>query len=185
MNRRRLVIVAAVVVAVVAVPLLAWTQPWLVFVDSTVDESFPSPTTVTTTDGGADAEGAGQAADPEGSTPPPSEPRVVAAGTFVPRDKDASGTAVVYDLDGQQVLRLEDFATSNGPDVFIVLSPHPADSDNATLAQGYLSLGSMKGNIGSQNYEIPAGTDLNAYQSVIVWCDRFTSAFGASELTAV
>lgn len=179
MNRRRLVVLTLLIVGMVAVPVLALTQPWTAFIDRTVDESFPAPATVDDTE---------VPSDPDATTPKapnPAEPVALVAGSFVPKDKDASGTAVVYDIDGQQVLRLEDFATSDGPDMFIVLSPHPAGSDNATLSQGYLSLGPMKGNIGNQNYDIPAGTDLSAYQSVIVWCDRFTSAFGASELSPV
>ena len=43
----------------------------------------------------------------------------------------------------------------------------------------------MKGNIGAQNYEVPAGTDLGRYRTVVIWCVRFSVAFGAAELTPV
>jgi hypothetical protein len=177
MTRKRLVLAIVAVVAVVAVGVLAVTQPWLAFVDTTVDEAFPVVATTSTAPPGAPDR------DQPVPTSAPAPPEPVAVGQFVARDKDAAGRAAVFSLDGGLLLRLEDFATSNGPDVFIVLSPHPADASNATLAEGYLSLGPMKGNLGNQNYDIPAGTDLGAYRSVVVWCDQFTSAFGAAELT--
>ena len=47
-----------------------------------------------------------------------------------------------------------------------------------------MSLGRLKGNQGDQNYEVPAGVDLDGFSSVVVWCDRFNSAFGAAALSA-
>jgi hypothetical protein len=44
------------------------------------------------------------------------------------------------------------------------------------------NLGRLQGNIGDQNYEIPADLSLDTYASVVVWCDRFDSAFGAADL---
>jgi hypothetical protein len=35
---------------------------------------------------------------------------------------------------------------------------------------GFIDLGSIKGNIGDQNYDVPADTDLNKYQAVTIWC---------------
>jgi hypothetical protein len=45
-----------------------------------------------------------------------------------------------------------------------------------------LLLTHLEGNVGSSNYLIPAGTDLARYASVVIWCDRFNSAFGAAAL---
>ena len=36
--------------------------------------------------------------------------------------------------------------------------------------------------MGNQNYELPSGTDLTRFRSVVIWCDRFNSAFGAAPL---
>ena len=62
--------------------------------------------------------------------------------------------AKVIDLaDGRTFLRLENLKATNGPDLYVYLS---ADKD----ASDIVNLGRLKGNIGNQNYEIPAGTDL-------------------------
>jgi len=107
---------------------------------------------------------------------------VVASGRFEPRNHRGTGLAEVIRLaDGRLVLRFSDFETLNGPDLQVYLL---ADSDaarRADLRAGYLSLGALRGNIGSQNYEIPAGTDLSRYRAVAVWCRRF----GVNFTTAV
>jgi hypothetical protein len=46
----------------------------------------------------------------------------------------------------------------------------------------YLDLGSLKGNVGNQNYAIPADADLAGLTSLSIWCDRFDVSFGAAEL---
>jgi hypothetical protein len=40
----------------------------------------------------------------------------------------------------------------------------------------------MKFNVGDQHCEIPSGTNLSAFGSVVVWCERFRSAFGVAPL---
>ena len=59
----------------------------------------------------------------------------------------------------------------------------PDATDNATVTKaGFIHLGALKGNIGDQNYELPAGADLNKYQSVTIWCRRFGVNFGTAPL---
>lgn len=47
----------------------------------------------------------------------------------------------------------------------------------------FLDLGELKGNVGSQNYEIPAGTDLSIYNSVVIYCQPFHVVFATATLT--
>jgi len=47
-----------------------------------------------------------------------------------------------------------------------------------------VNLGRLKGNQGDQNYPLPADVDLGRFASVVIWCDRFDSAFGAADLAA-
>lgn len=47
----------------------------------------------------------------------------------------------------------------------------------------FVDLGDLKGNIGDQNYEIPAGVDLAVYDTVLIWCVRFSSPFGEATIT--
>ena len=88
--------------------------------------------------------------------------------------------------DGGVVLRLEDLRTSEGPDVRVYLSTRPAaESRLDSLGEGALELDGLKGNIGNQNYTVPAGTDLSEYRSAVIWCKRFAVGFGAADLAAV
>jgi hypothetical protein len=40
----------------------------------------------------------------------------------------------------------------------------------------------LKGNIGSQNYEIPADVDVSQYQSVVIYCMPFHVVFSTATL---
>ena len=112
-------------------------------------------------------------------------PMIVLSGRFHSVAHETRGTASVHDLGGgNRVLRLTDFATSNGPDVRVYLIAARDASDNATVTKaGYLELGKLKGNEGDQNYEIPAGTDLTKYRAVTIWCRRFGVNFATAPLT--
>jgi hypothetical protein len=86
------------------------------------------------------------------------------------------------------VLTLATLSTSNGPDlrVWLASAPVKPGRDGWHVFDDpqyqHLSLGSLKGNLGNQVYEIPAGADLAALTSVSIWCDRFNVSFGAATL---
>ena len=106
----------------------------------------------------------------------------LASGRFRSLGHETSGRAAVLEADaGRRFLRLEELRTSNGPDLFVYLSATPADRPRDTF-DGFLSLGRLKANQGNQNYEIDSGTRLDRYRRVVIWCRRFTYAFGAAEL---
>lgn len=108
----------------------------------------------------------------------------VASGQFHSGAHETKGTATVLQLaDGKKTLRLTDFQTSNGPDVhvYLVAAEDAKDNDTVTRA-GFLELGSLKGNIGDQNYDLPANTDLSKYRAVTIWCKRFSVNFGTAPL---
>ena len=106
-------------------------------------------------------------------------------GDFVDRSHPTSGIAdVLNDGSAQRFLRFEDFETDNGPDLNVYLSTAPSNADTAAFDDDFIDLGDLKGNIGSQNYEIPVGIDLDWYSTVVIWCVRFGVAFGAAELSA-
>ena len=106
------------------------------------------------------------------------------SGQFVGRSHATAGTAsVLNDGNGSQVLRLENFATDNGPDLKVFLVSASADAPDSTIASDAINLGPLKGNIGDQNYDIPPGTDTSVYRTVVIWCERFGVSFGAASLT--
>lgn len=122
-----------------------------------------------------------------GTTPAPTPPTIVtlATGQFVDRSYTGSGNALVLtDGSSQRFLRFEDFATDNGPDLFVYLTSARADADESAFGVDgeYVNLGRLTGNIGDQNYEIPPDVDLDRFSTVVVWCDRFSSAFTAADL---
>ena len=117
---------------------------------------------------------------------PPPEPVALASGNF--RDADSfhrgSGTATFYRLpDGSHLLRLEDFAVTNGPDLWVLLAP-PGDpmSRDELQSGGYTHLAKLKGNRGNQNYEIPADINLDEQNSVIIYCMPFHVIFSVAPL---
>ncbi len=162
---------AAVLATLVAVTLI-WFQPQKLLYDQRVDEALPSVA-------------AEETAAPSGSLTPsaPAEPVELASGRFVSREHETVGTARVLRLPGGQVIvRFEGFETSNGPVLVVWLSRNTAAGDDDAFDDEYVDLGPLKGNIGDQNYVIPADVDSSGYTSVVVWCDRFNVSFGAANL---
>ena len=91
---------------------------------------------------------------------------------------DAQGDAYTIPLeDGSTVLRLENFQSTNGPDLFVYLST----DENASE---FINLGELKANKGNQNYEIPDDVDLSKYNKVLIWCKSFSVLFGSAELSS-
>lgn len=108
----------------------------------------------------------------------------LASGQFHSGAHETKGTATVFQLaDGKKTLRLTDFATSNGPDVHVYLvASNDAKDDDTVKNAGFIDVGNLKGNIGDQNYELPAGVDLAKYRAVTIWCKRFSVNFGTAPL---
>ena len=107
-------------------------------------------------------------------------PVAVAAGTFESRVHPGEGTATLVDVgDGSRVLTLTDFATDNGPDLFVYLVP--ADAPVGTV-DGFVDLGRLKGNVGDQQYDVPADLPAGEGWRVVVWCRAFTVNFTEATL---
>jgi hypothetical protein len=163
--RKRNAIIGLAIVAVVG----GWYafRPERLFVNKTVNESLGA---VPATAGSAPAAAAA--------------PATLAMGSFHSNAHDTRGTATVIDLgEGHRVLRLTNFATSNGPDVRVYLVAAADVQDNSTVKSvDHVELGPMKGNIGDQNYDIPSTVDIATYRTVTIWCKRFGVNFGSAPL---
>jgi hypothetical protein len=194
-RRRRWPWLAAIAAAAVIGFVLYWFQPQKLFIDDRVDEDVPVAVLEAPTDSvsepAAHDDAAGSAgADapaPEPTTTPttlaPAEPVEVARGDFVSLDHGTSGVVRALELaDGRRFVRLEGLDTSNGPDLFVYLSTNTATGEEGAFDDDYFDLGRLKGNQGDQNYELPAEVDLSRFASVVIWCDRFDSAFGAADI---
>jgi len=162
MNKRNIFIgVGAVALAV------AWYafRPELLVINHTVSEEFPGGTAAASIEKG---------------------PMVVTKGDFKGLAHETKGLATIYQLpDGKRTLRLTAFETSNGPDVHVYLTAADVDKGNDSIkAAGFIDLGSMKGNKGDQNYDIPGNAELNNFKNVTIWCARFGVNFGQAALAA-
>ena len=112
------------------------------------------------------------------------EPTVLGKGEFGQIDPvhGASGTATIYELpDGQRIVRLEDFSSTNGPELHVILTTGTAMETFADVGE-YIDLGLLKGNVGNQNYEIPAELDLTPIKSIVIYCRPFHVVFSVADL---
>jgi len=113
------------------------------------------------------------------------EPVVLATGTFQGADSvhRGEGKALLVRLaDGQRFLRFEQFRVTNGPDLYVYLSGHPAPRSSTQLHEaGAREVAVLKGNVGSQNYALPTDLDLAKFKSAVIYCKRFTVIFATAE----
>ena len=148
------------IVLVVVLPIAWWLLSPL-FISKTVHEDFPTAGTQART-------------------------AKVRSGNF--RDADSShkgsGQAAIHRLaDGSHVLRLENFKSTNGPDLYVLLASHPDPRKSSDLKEkGFVNLGGLKGNIGNQNYAVPANVDVSKQGSVIIYCKTFSVIFSVAPL---
>ncbi|MGA9845152.1 MAG: DM13 domain-containing protein [Nitrososphaeraceae archaeon] len=105
--------------------------------------------------------------------------RSILTGSFIGAGDgfhNVEGLARVIPLgDGSTILRLENFKSTNGPNVHLYLA---TDKD----ASNFIDLGRLKANNGNQNYNVPPGTDLAKYNVVLIWCKDFSVLFGSAQL---
>jgi hypothetical protein len=106
----------------------------------------------------------------------------LARGTFEGIAHETSGdTAVVRLQSGRHVLQLLDFRTDAGPDLRVYLVA--GSVDGGSDPGDFVDVGALRGNEGTQQYDVPAGIDTGLYSTVLVWCRAFSVPFGAAELS--
>jgi hypothetical protein len=169
----------------VAVPL-GWYLASPLWIRTSLVEAGPSaaPSVVSTpAPSVASAPTAPPSLDPAPAvTPAPTPTRFSAvthkSGTFSGTDDFhfGRGTASLIETrPGRFHLRLEDFSVRNGPDLYVYLSTASND-----YARGSLELGRLKATDGSFGYNLPAGTQIGAYRSAIIWCKQFSHLFAVA-----
>jgi hypothetical protein len=185
--RRPRTSVAVAVIAVIAVGVafgLYWFQPWKLFTTNTVNDAVPQ--VVASGAPAGDTPSPGPAPGPS-SSPSAATAVLLAQGTLISHEHDTTGTAQLIRLaDGRYQLVLRDLATSNGPDLRVWLTDQPVIPGGAgwhVFDDGrHAELGRLKGNQGTQVYDLPPGLDPAGYTSVTIWCKRFAVSFGAAAL---
>lgn len=123
---------------------------------------------------------------PPTTSPEQAGPVALATGSLMDADSfhKGSGQVTLYRLeDGSHLIRMEDISVTNGPDLHVLLTPIPGVGSRADLqSAGYIDLGSLKGNKGSQNYEVPADYQIPEEMTVVIYCVPFHVVFATAPL---
>ena len=184
---------AAVALPVLAVAIpVAWYLASPLFIRTRLEETAPAAVAGRSgqpADAGSDGSAApaptGPAAvAPSASTvparPAPNSP-MPRTGQFRGADEFHYGrgrASLLQAPDGRYTLRFEGFSVQNGPDLYVYLSPRPDG-----YAEGSLELGRLRATDGNFNYDVPAGSDLSRYRSVVIWCKQFAVLFAWATLS--
>ena len=185
MSQKTRWILLATLALVIALPV-GWYLLSPLFIDRVVEEQLP----IVPAEATAAMEEAMEEPDKLMEEPMPADEmadmRILAQGEFYNLAHEGQGRATIYELaDSSRVLRFENFQVVNGPDLHVWLVPVDPVSDMVGKEiPGYVDLGTLKGNIGDQNYDLPADLDLNDFKSVAIWCQPFRVPFNAAALNA-
>jgi hypothetical protein len=176
-----------VIIAIVLASALAWLL-LPVFVNKEVNEELPGVNQGLNQDG-EDGKDLNQNVQDEkdrqdlnkvnngNQTEKENQPKILSQGEFIGQSNHrAAGTVKIIKIDGKNYVRFEEnFDAENGPDLFVHLGKDGAYDPK-------INLGKLKGNLGSQNYEIPNEIDLEDYNEVWIWCRAFSVPFAKAEM---
>ena len=106
------------------------------------------------------------------------------SGDFVKKQKSIKGSWEVIQRGDQTVIKFgEDFRARNGPDLKVFLSPQSlTDVTGKTATEGAILLGALTTTKGGQEFVLPAGVDINAFESLLVHCEAYSVLWGGGEL---
>lgn len=184
MSRKKISIIAAVLVVILAVALFVF-KPWLLFIDKKVEDQLPaalsSQSSTQTTPSSGDAMERTDKMMAENAA----QHR---QGTFISHEHQTSGKVdLIVDSDGKKKLVLSNLSTSNGPDVHVWLSKGPVVEGQAgwfvAKDHEHFDVAPIKGNQGNQVYTLPDNINFSDWKSVTLWCEAFNVSFGAAELS--
>jgi len=160
---------AAVLAGLALAASVVYFQPQKLFINQRVDEAIPAATIAP-----------GQAQQASSAAPPET---VLSTSSLQSLEHQSSGNVLLIRLaGGGRILRLENLATSNGPDLRVYLSTSPASADWHGYDRDYVDLGALKGNLGNQNYTLPDSVDIARYRSAVIWCRQFKVGFAVAPL---
>jgi hypothetical protein len=95
------------------------------------------------------------------------------AGSFVSGPYgNVSGNAKIYRLNGGAYqVQLQNFNSSNGPDLYVYLSKE-------IMPVNFIPLGRLRSTNGDQLYDIPGMPSLTEYRYINIHCQQYNHLFG-------
>lgn len=161
---------AAAVGAVLVLAGLGWWLGSPLFIRTTLNEDLPAITIAPSA--AASATAAATTGATAAAPTAAAGPVILAQGElgFVDDLHNGKGPVRIVRVGDQRLVRFENVAITNAPDIHVYLS---RETGGKWAEATSLYLGTLKATNGSFNYDIPAGTDLAPYKSVVVWCRAF------------
>ena len=86
-----------------------------------------------------------------------------------------SGSAKIYSQNNQQILALENFSSSNGPDLHVYISKEAQPVN-------YIDLGRLQSVSGNQQYPLTGNINFLEYKYALIHCQQYNHLFGSAEL---
>ena len=118
----------------------------------------------------------------ETPTPAPGTGQLIAMGPLEGADSfhTASGRVLLVRApDGRVILRFEDYAVRNGPDLYVYLTPDPGGD---VRAAGAIEVSAVRATRGSVNYEVPPDADHASFRAAVIYCRPFQVTFATARL---
>lgn len=120
---------------------------------------------------------------------PDSSATVLKTGTFSGKaGHSVSGTVTLLEDEEGYYLQFENYRQTQGPDVYVYLTPaaDPDTTPEIEAGRKILVDGGAEGGESTKEgtfvQRLPADVDVDRYNGVAVWCDRFSVPFGAAPL---
>ncbi len=86
-----------------------------------------------------------------------------------------TGQAKIYLKAGKYILALENFLTTNGPDLKVYLSKEK-------FPVNFIKLGDLQSTNGNQLYDITGKPDFASYKYALIHCEKYNHLYGYAEL---
>ena len=86
-----------------------------------------------------------------------------------------NGTAKIYFQNNQYILALENFNSSNGPDLHVYISKEAQPVN-------YIDLGKLQSVSGNQQYPLTGNLNFLEYKYALIHCQQYNHLFGSAEL---
>ncbi|MEM7049350.1 MAG: DM13 domain-containing protein [Acidobacteriota bacterium] len=108
----------------------------------------------------------------------------VASGEWSKKSFRIDGSWQIVDEGGSLWVVLDDsFKTKKAPDLKLFLSPKSlAEVGNRNATDGSVLIAPLDSNRGAQRYAIPKGTDLAAFQTLLIHCEKYSKLWGGAAL---